>query len=185
MDSQWTVLEVLPERKLKAKCSCGFIGIRAAKDINALKSKRCLDCFRKSCIARFKTYRQDTKGKANHNWRGTEHIPQDYFRQIRDGAVKRGLDFQITIENLQELWVKQKGLCSYTSRPLIFKMKRNSVKAPSYEIKNQYASLDRKDPAKGYLPDNIQWVWKPINLMKMAFTHEEFLNLVAEISNLS
>ena len=43
------------------------------------------------------------------------------------------------------------------------------------------ASLDRIDSKKGYTIDNIQWVHKDVNKMKMDLQEEDFFRIVKEI----
>ena len=38
------------------------------------------------------------------------------------------------------------------------------------------ASIDRIDSSKGYTEDNVQWVHKNVNNMKMQTSHQDFLN---------
>lgn len=40
----------------------------------------------------------------------------------------------------------------------------------------QTASLDRINSSIGYTIDNVQWVHKKINMMKMDLSQEEFIN---------
>ena len=44
------------------------------------------------------------------------------------------------------------------------------------------ASLDRTDPAQGYVVGNITWISKTINLVKMNFSHETFLSVCRMVS---
>ena len=45
-----------------------------------------------------------------------------------------------------------------------------------YCSKEQTASLDRIDSTKGYTLDNVQWVHKAVNNMKMNLTDQNFIN---------
>ena len=44
------------------------------------------------------------------------------------------------------------------------------------------ASIDRKDSNKGYTRDNVQWVHKDVNQMKMDFEEAEFIDLCKTIA---
>ena len=44
------------------------------------------------------------------------------------------------------------------------------------------ASLDRIDSKKGYTIDNVQWVYKKINMMKQNYDQKEFVNLCCLIA---
>ena len=43
------------------------------------------------------------------------------------------------------------------------------------------ASLDRIDSSKGYIPGNVQWVHKKINMMKNRLPDSEFIALCAAV----
>jgi hypothetical protein len=42
-------------------------------------------------------------------------------------------------------------------------------------------SIDRIDSTKGYIPNNIQWVDKRINIMKNKMDEQEFLSICKKI----
>ena len=50
------------------------------------------------------------------------------------------------------------------------------------DLKLQTASLDRIDSTKGYSKDNIQWVHKDINCMKMDFSQQYFIDLCVKVA---
>lgn len=45
----------------------------------------------------------------------------------------------------------------------------------------QTASLDRIDSLKGYTIDNVQWIHKHINYMKIDLTEQEFFHFIKQI----
>jgi hypothetical protein len=47
------------------------------------------------------------------------------------------------------------------------------------------ASLDRIDSTKGYTPENVQWLHKDINQMKMDLTEQKFIDLCKKVCYLS
>jgi hypothetical protein len=53
---------------------------------------------------------------------------------------------------------------------------------PGEKFTAQTASVDRIDSSKGYFLDNIRWVHKTINYMKMDLEDIEFLNLCRNIT---
>ena len=44
------------------------------------------------------------------------------------------------------------------------------------------ASLDRIDSNKGYIKNNVQWVHKHINTMKMHMTDREFIDMCKKVA---
>lgn len=86
-----------------------------------------------------------------------------YLNKIRSQTTGRNLQFSLTLEDLEFCFIRQNHLCPYTGVPI--------------QYEDGSASLDRIDPSRGYINDNIQWVYKPINFMKGSFTHDRFIEL--------
>jgi hypothetical protein len=92
-------------------------------------------------------------------------------------AKSRTKEFNITDQDLFDLWEKQNGQCVYTKLPLL-------------ATANQFntVSLDRIDSSKGYVVGNIQLVCAAINKMKQEYTEEVFIlfcQLVTQNSKLT
>lgn len=111
-------------------------------------------------------------GKNNHNWKGSNKIPGAILSSIVCRARSKNIEVSISIEDLEEIFIKQEGKCVYSGFVLTLKSKKS--------IGN--ASVDRIDSSKGYTKDNIQWVHKDINFMKQNFTEEHFLKMCSAIS---
>lgn len=116
------------------------------------------------------------------NFKGVGNISFVTWNSIKSGAEKRKLEFNISKEEIWELYVKQNGRCNITGVPIYFKL-------PGYGYKNYFvqdgestASLDRIDSSKGYISNNIQWVHKHVNLMKFNFNTDYFYSLCFAIS---
>ena len=90
-------------------------------------------------------------------------------------AKRRKKDFNLTIEFLQELWDRQGGRCAISGLPI------EHINKKVYQ--GQTASLDRIDSSKGYTEDNVQWVHKTINFMKLEMTTKEFVSMCKIVSN--
>lgn len=106
-------------------------------------------------------------------WSGYENIPLSYFTQIKYGASKRNINFNITIENMHEQWMRQNGLCALTGIPL------------EISYKDGNASLDRINSSIGYSTENIQWVHKDINRIKSDLNQEDFIELCTAVAEFS
>jgi hypothetical protein len=76
--------------------------------------------------------------------------------QARSNAKKTDREFDITAEQVYELWQQQHGLCALTNIPM--------QHHPAYSDMN--ASIDRIEGSIGYLIDNVQLVCWRINEMK-------------------
>lgn len=113
-----------------------------------------------------------------HPWRGYEEIPLCFFNRIKSGAEERNFEFDITIEDMWQIFVDQDRKCALTGLILTF--------PPVGKIRNAdlfIASLDRIDSNKGYIKGNIQWVHKDINLMKLDHSQDEFIKMCRLVAN--
>jgi len=94
------------------------------------------------------------------------------FKKYQSNALKRKLDFNLTIDDLWDLYLSQDKKCAITGADI------NVVNATingNYHL--QTASLDRIDSSKGYTKGNVHWVHKVINSLKSDFTNREFISL--------
>lgn len=99
---------------------------------------------------------------------GHGQITKDKWRRITNGAKTRGIEFRLTIEDAWRIYEKQKGKCNLSGIPISFDEKT--------------ASLDRICSTLPYIPDNVQWVHKKINVMKWAIPQEEFIQICRKVS---
>lgn len=90
-----------------------------------------------------------------------EEIPLSKFESYKHGAKIRNFVFEIEIQEVWDLFLKQKRKCALTGWDICFG-------------KQITASLDRIDSKKGYTSDNIQLIHKDINILKMDWP-ESFL----------
>jgi hypothetical protein len=115
-------------------------------------------------------------GSNNRKWKGYGEISGNYWRQIRSGAIKRLLLFEITLEYAWDLFLKQNRKCALSGVILVFAETKRSEAT---------ASLDRKDSSKGYVEGNVQWVHKDVNYMKQDLDESYFIEMCRKISNLA
>jgi len=111
-----------------------------------------------------KTYSHNSC-KSCSSFKGVGNLTGAYITEIRRGAKKRGLEFNITTQQLWDLINKQNFKCALTGEPIT--INKNWRK---YDFT---ASLDRIDPNQGYILGNIQWVHKRVNKLKSNFTEKE------------
>ena len=119
-------------------------------------------------------------GENIHNWTGYKEIPGSYFYQVREAAKTKGREFDITIEYLHDLYVKQNKKCRFSGLQIDF---GGADLTPNIKGSHRVvtASLDRIDSSKGYVIGNVQWVHKKINKMKGNLSDEEFIYFCTEI----
>ena len=101
-------------------------------------------------------------------WRGVGKVSLTYFKRVMRGAALRNMTFDLRIEDLWEQFQSQNGLCALTGLPIEF---------PKHTTDRGEASLDRIDNDRGYFRDNIQWVHKHVNRMKMDHSDARFVEL--------
>lgn len=146
----------------ECSCECGNVKII---DGHSLRRNKSLSC---GCS------RLDL-GEKNSCWKGCGDISGSLFCAYRHSASKRNLQFDITIKQIWELFLKQNRKCILTNLPIYFPINRKSY--------NGTASLDRIDSSKGYTISNVQWVHKQVNEMKMDQDEKnfiEFCHLIAK-----
>jgi hypothetical protein len=90
--------------------------------------------------------------------------------QARKRAAFRNMEFDLTLDKVEQLLIDQKGRCFYSNRVFDNSSPVNSV------------SIDRRDSDKGYVMSNINLVCSSVNYMKSDLSECEFLNLIAEIT---
>jgi hypothetical protein len=112
-------------------------------------------------------------------WKGYGEISGSYWNSIRCNASDREIKLEITIQQAWELFLKQERKCALTGLLLEFGTRENFGFQGS-------ASLDRIDSNMNYTIDNVHWVHRDINKMKMEFPMKRFLemcNLVVNYNN--
>ena len=82
---------------------------------------------------------------------------------------------KITRKYLYNLYIKQNKKCALSGQDIY-------LSASKKDKKENTASVDRIDSSKGYIPNNIQWVHKKINLMKWDFPQDYFIELCGLIA---
>lgn len=113
--------------------------------------------------------------KSNHkSWRGYKEIPLDFFTTIKRNAERRNIKFNITIEYIWEIFIKQNQKCALSGKDLKFGR-------IGKDRQGKNASVDRIDSTEGYIEGNIQWIDKQINIMKNNMDEKEFLELCNQI----
>ncbi len=117
---------------------------------------------------------QSPKKHESPNWRGYKEISRTAWSAIVNSAKTREIQFDIKIQQAWSQFVKQGRRCALSGIPLTF--------GKTNKDENANASLDRKDSNLGYTKDNIQWVTKEINVMKMDLVERDFVRLCKAVA---
>ena len=96
---------------------------------------------------------------------------------VQFGAKERGFPVTISQEDAWKLFENQGGKCALTGWEITLPQTSDRK-----TWKDHFASLDRIDSSKGYEPGNVQWVHKMVNLIKMHFPQEQFVQVCAAVT---
>ena len=144
----------------KCKCECGNFCERLATKLNLGLTTSC------GCAL---------KREGKYNWSGYKDITGFFWACLLANAKTRKIKVDITIQDAWNQYIKQNKKCVLTDEILIFSSKWN--------LRDGNASLDRIDSTKGYAKDNIQWVHKVINKMKMNMSDKDLIKWAEKIVN--
>ena len=163
----WEVISEQVEKyqrwyKFHVRCKCGNENFILANTLRRGNSTCCRDC-----------------GNSKH-YKGIGNLSSTFFSRILEGARARNIEVSITMEYILELLEKQEYKCALSGIHLI--MSKTFSKDRTNQASSTTASLDRIDSSKGYIPGNVQWVHKDVNLMKNKFDNQYFINMCKNIN---
>jgi hypothetical protein len=107
-------------------------------------------------------------------FKGYGEMNASYLSCARRRSLLKNWNFDLDAKFLWELYLKQNKKCALSGEDIFFYTRSRNRKIGNI-------SLDRKDSKKGYTKDNVQWVHKDINNLKMEFDQNEFLNWCKKI----
>jgi len=134
------------------ECVCGNLIERTANQISRRDGVRNCGC---------------KKNPRPNNFKGYEQITGTYWARIQKQAKDRNYVFEITMQDVWNLYIKQNKKCALSGLEIDFH--------------NRTASIDRINNSIGYKTSNIQIVHKDINHMKANFMQDYFINLCKKI----
>lgn len=105
-------------------------------------------------------------GENSHQWKGYKCISGKFWSLLKHSAQRRHIKVEISKEYAYSVLEKQKFTCALTGVPIQIHVRN----------KSNSASIDRIDSTKGYVNNNIQWVHKRVNKMKMEYDQKEFID---------
>lgn len=117
--------------------------------------------------------------------RGHKHnLNARVWGRILRGAKLRGISVELGDKNDAKQFLydllhrKQQGRCALSGLPISI---ANTIRGDMSRGETT-ASLDRIDSSKGYTRDNVQWVHKDINKMKMDLSQNAFIALCKAVA---
>lgn len=167
--NNWKVLDDYSTRKngrsyIRAQCTCGseIIKLLPISHYTSKKHKGCEMC------------------SMFHTSNGYELISGEFWSCLKSSAEKRNIKFDITIQDIWELFINQNKKCALSGVDIIFYKNTTEYNRSKRRLKT--ASLDRIDSSKGYTLDNIQWVHKDVNRMKNKYNQKYFIEICKKIA---
>lgn len=157
---------------------CGKIFKRRTVDHDRMERRGMKHKFcSRSCIRRFHTGFKARGCFANPR----PDVRKDKFTPVRwhhtrskRRANKLGLEFNLTLDFLLELWNLQRGRCALTGWELSLRNGQNDL------LKT--ASLDRIDSTRGYVEGNVQFVVILANLAKNRCSVQELVEFCKAVT---
>lgn len=182
--NKMTVLNIVGNKRVNCKCDCGNIKECGWYDLKRERIKGC------GCQKNTPEIKEKLKNNAYHLMqkgilnRGGDRWPKKdrefkyLLRKVQTNSRRK--DCFLNIEDLKQVWEKQKGICPYTNIRLKLPISSSN---PNPYISYMMASVDRIDSSKPYTKENIQFVSRNINYAKNTLTHEEMLKFINIIKN--
>lgn len=164
----WTVvggITVAGEAKVRVECKCGVQRDVSCYSLKVSASTGCSKCNQKARI-----------GAGNANWKGLEEIPGSFIQRYSRKVKNTGMEWNLTLDYLNDLYAEQDRKCALTGIPISFE---NENLEAGYKCT---ASIDRIDSNRGYLVGNVQLVHKDINMMKNKYDQQYFIEMCRLVS---
>ena len=144
-------------RRVRVRCVCGKEKLVLPAHLISGNIKSC-GCRKLRC------------GQENLRYKGAGELGGSYFRSMEGSARSRNISFDVTIEYLWDLYLKQNRKCALTGLSIF--MRRSGKKGRG---KRGTASLDRINSDLPYQEGNVQWVHKVVNKMKGLLNQQVFV----------
>jgi hypothetical protein len=180
------LLNNVPQKEIRKKFKIGGkriqqivqknnIQYRQSSQTNLIKDgfKKCYTCNETKPISDFpikgaKTRHYCTKCQKTN----PDIIISSILYRAKKNSQKKNREFQITKDDVLELFEKQNGRCFYTNREMEWSSGSKS---------NTAVSIDRIDSSKGYVKDNIALCCVVVNYIKHEMTIEEMIDWCSAI----
>ena len=108
-------------------------------------------------------------------------ILQHKLCSYKGNAKKSNVPFSLTVEYLCNLYDIQDGKCYYTGEILNVRTSGGLGKKTTLANRPNQMSLDRLEPAKGYIKGNVVWCTYLINTCKNMYTENDFYRICKQV----
>ena len=136
------------------------------------RGRKCIDCVLERARKYKKNRRSNIEVRKIEGKKQKERRVRLWQNTLINDSKKRGKEYNLTVNDINQMYQNQNGLCYWFNIPLI----------PSSNSKHpQQPSLDRLDRNKGYTKDNVVLVCYSANIGRNENdleTWQNFLNLL-------
>lgn len=115
------------------------------------------------------------RGNGNPRWNGFEDITGRQWCILKREAARRNIPFDITIQDAWNIFILQSKKCALTGKPLTMYRWEDHKNVGN-------ASLDRIDSTKGYYIENVQWIDKKLQPVKLNLQQIEFIKICKDVA---
>jgi hypothetical protein len=136
--------------------------------------KKCISCFLKIGKEYKKQKRENIEFRKSEGEKQKERRIRLWQNTLIHDSRYRGIKNSLTVDDINDLFEKQNGLCYWFKIPLI----------PSNKHKHpQQPSLDRLDRNKGYIKDNVVLTCYSANIGRNENDVETWKNFISTLFN--
>ena len=144
------------------RCECGVEQFVPLNNLMNGSSTQCRTCGNEDAGVKRRTGYKDISG--------------DYWSQIINNSNKKGIHFDVRIEDAWELYIGQNKCCAISGIPINFS-------GYPHDSKETNAVLSLIDTEVEFTLDNIQWLDKSIAKMKGKMNNDNFIELIYLITS--
>jgi hypothetical protein len=151
-------------------------------------SRVCTSCNRVRLLSQFETFKDgNVRGVCrecvgSQKARKASASPESFLRisnvQLKSQRLKQGIQYDLTLEDLVEIWDIQAGRCALSG---VLMTHQRDGKAGDGKKKEFNASIDRINPQGPYVRENVQLVANRANTMKHTLGQDMFMWWVKNI----
>jgi hypothetical protein len=147
-------------------CDCGSETTVILRELVRGRSQTCCLC-----------QQRNQTGAGHPHWKGGRYISMTLYNNWFICASRRNIEWLIDLDYLENLLDQQNFLCAFTGSNLTLGYGHNNGL-----IKRGNASLDRIDSNIGYIPGNVQFVLKSVNIAKQSSSDEDFIEMCRKVT---
>lgn len=171
----WTVIGVSGKESnrtilYQCQCTCGNLETKRITSLASGRSKQCKDCS-------FADLSKRRTGivKVTNEWR-IEALARGRINRYRKGAAERGLEWSLSGDACMALFANG---CYYCGA-----VPANQAADRARSIAFTYSGIDRRDNARGYVPDNVVSCCGTCNRAKSDRNEADFIDHAKRIAEL-